>query len=273
MRLAAIHRYPVKSLRGHAMDEAAVEAIGLAGDRRWMVVDAVGAFQTIRQIPAMTGIDVDPRADGLVLRHAEHGMVAVAVPPAGTPVESVRIWRDTVEAVAADPAAGRFLSAALDRPVRLVYLADPRARAVDPGYGDAGDRVSFADGFPLLLTTAGSLDDLNGRLAAPVSMRRFRPNLVLEGASPWAEDGWRTIRVGRVRFRVAKPCGRCVVTTRDPDTGAQPDGNEPLRTLGRFHRDARGEIIFGQNLIPLDQGPIAVGDPVEVLEAGPSNLL
>ncbi len=273
MHLREIHRYPVKGLRGHAVDRAAVEAVGLAGDRRWMVVDPSGAFQTIRQIPAMTRVDVDLQDGGLVLRHPDQGTLAVAVPSEGTPTEPVRIWRDTVDAVPADPAAARFLSGALGSPVRLVYMADPDARAVDPAYAAAADRVSFADVFPLLLTTTASLDDLNGRLGTPVSMRRFRSNLVLEGAVSWAEDEWRVVRVGAVRFRVAKPCGRCVVTTRDPDTGEQVDGNEPLRTLGRFHRDTHGQIIFGQNLIPLDTGPIAVGAEVEVLEGGPSNLL
>lgn len=273
MRLAEIHRYPVKSLRGHAVAEAEVEPVGLSGDRRWMVVDASGAFQTIRQVPAMTTIDVQARADGLVLRHARHGALAVPPPPPDAAAEHVTVWRDRVEAVPAGAEAGRFLSAALDRPVRLVYMADPGVRTVDPAYADPADRVSFADGFPLLLTTDASLDDLNGRLAAPVSMRRFRPNLVVAGAPAWAEDAWRVVRVGRVRFRVVKPCGRCVVVTRDPDTGAQLDGNEPLRTLARFHRSARGDIIFGQNLVPVDRGAVAVGDPVEVLETGPSNLL
>jgi uncharacterized protein len=121
-----------------------------------------------------------------------------------------------------------------------------------------------------------SLNDLNARLAetgaGKADMRRFRANLVISGARPWAEDTWRVIRIGAVTFRVAKPCARCVVTTRDPDTGAQTDPREPLRTLGSFHRAANGGIIFGQNLIPDSTGQIKVGDEVEVLEAGETNL-
>lgn len=273
MRVDAIFRYPVKSLRGHALAEAEVEPIGLKGDRRWMVVDAGGQFQTIRQIPVMTQIAVEPAADGILLSHHGQGSCFAATPGDGAPEMAVRVWRDAVRARLASPEADAFLSAVLEKPVRLVHLADETARPVDPAFGAAGDHVSFADGFPLLLTTAESLADLNARLGRELSPLRFRPNLVIGGAEPWAEDTWREIAVGSVRFRVVKPCARCVVTTRDPLTGAQDDPREPLRTLGTFHRAHHGGVIFGQNIIPDGMGAIRVGDPVAVLAQGRSNLL
>jgi uncharacterized protein YcbX len=125
--------------------------------------------------------------------------------------------------------------------------------------------VSFADGYPLLLTSQASLDALNARLAAPVEMLRFRPNLVVEGAEAWAEYRWTRLRIGGAAFRVVKPCDRCVVTTIDPRTGTQPEPDEPLRTLKQFPRDARGRVLFGQNLVPEICGAVRVGDGVEVV--------
>lgn len=149
-------------------------------------------------------------------------------------------------------------------------MDDPATRRpVDPQYARPGETVAFADGYPLLATTTASLDALNSLIArdvhageGPLPMNRFRPNLVLAGTDPWAEDGWSRLSVGEVGFRVAKPCGRCVVTTTDQATAAR--GKEPLHTLGR-HRRIDGKLIFGQNLIPLGRGTIRVGDPVRVI--------
>ncbi len=275
MKVTAIHRYPVKSLRGTSLQASHVERLGLVGDRRWMVVDTTGKFQTIREHPVMTQIEATASDDGsLVLSHPQHGSVTVAIPTASS--KTVRVWRDDVEAVPAHAAAGAFLSNVLGLSAELVYLAKPDARAVDPTFGQPGDTTSFADGFPVLLTSTMSLNDLNSRLtgagASKVDMRRFRPNVVISGARAWTEDTWRIIRIGAVTFRVAKPCARCVVTTRDAETGLQTDPREPLKTLGSFHRAASGGIIFGQNLIPDDVGEIRVGDAVEVLSEGASNL-
>ena len=139
------------------------------------------------------------------------------------------------------------------------------ARPVDPDYARPEDRVSFADGYPLLVTNEASLVDLNRRLDRPVPMDRFRTNLRVAGAAAWAEDGWGHLHVGGAEFFVAKTCDRCVVTTVDQATGRKAEDNEPLRTLGGFRRDPRGRTIFGQNLIPRRLGRIAVGDAVEVL--------
>ena len=270
VELAEIHCYPVKSLRGHQVSKAVVEPIGLKGDRRFLVVDDSGRFQTIREFPRMVQIEVETTPTGIRLIHAEAGACTVDTPEEGAGQCDVTIWDGTARAIAAGPEADAFLSSVLGTKVRLVHLANPKARPIDAKY--SGEHLSFADDYPLLLTSRSSLDDLCKRAGADIAMRRFRPNLVIAGAMPWEEDNWRAIKIGDVRFRVAAPCARCVVTTYDPDTGAQGDPHEPLRTLMRFHRGRDGGAIFGQNLIPENEGAVSVGDTVEVLEAGASNL-
>ncbi len=270
--VTSLHLHPVKGLRGFPVSAVAVEPCGFSGDRRWMVVDHGGRFISQRELPAMARVVVEPRAGGLFLHYAGVDGIAVAVPRADAAQIEVTVWRSTLPAADAGDAAADWLSAVLDTACRLVYLADPNARAVDPTYGAENDRVSFADGFPVLLAAEGSLDDLNRRLRHPVPMRRFRPNLVIGGPAAWAEDNWRRIRIGEVVFRLPKPCSRCVVTTVDQETGERPDPREPLRTLASFRR-AEGGVMFGQNMIPETVGRIAVGDAVQVLEAGASNVI
>ncbi|RDG36026.1 MOSC domain-containing protein [Streptomyces corynorhini] len=285
--LHALWVHPVKSMAGHTPDRAAVEPWGLAGDRRWTLIDGTGKVVTQRQRPRLALIGAELRPDGGV-RLSGPGLepVTVAVPRAegaaggaaggdgavrttvadifGTKVESV-------PAASGTPDAHRLLSEYLGVEVRLVHLDDPaRRRAVDPLYGRPGETVSFADGFPVLVTTLASLDALNSLVRqgdhpeeGPLPMDRFRPNLVVAGTEPWAEDGWRRLAVGEVTFRVAKPCGRCVITTTDQHTAER--GREPLRTLGR-HRLFDGKLVFGQNLVPERTGVLRVGDPVTVLE-------
>ncbi|TPM27487.1 MOSC domain-containing protein [Mesorhizobium sp. B2-3-4] len=272
MKVVELYRYPVKSLRGHPVPRADIETMGMAGDRRWMVVDKGGQFLTIRQIPAMTTVDVEHRDASIVLKHDLHGSLVVEVPGPDAALRPVKIWKDSVVARQADPAAGDYLSGILGRPVDLVHFDDPKNRPVDPEFAQPGDYVGFADGFPLLVTTTGSLNHLNGHLARPVEMARFRPNIVLDAQGEWPEDSWKAIRIGSVELRIAKPCARCVITTRDPLSGEQPDPREPLQTLGKLHRSAKGGIIFGQNAIPNNAGTISIGDAVEVIEAGVSNL-
>ncbi|MFJ6525430.1 MOSC domain-containing protein [Streptomyces longwoodensis] len=270
-KLQSIHVHPVKAFRGLAPREADVEPWGLAGDRRWTLIDDGGKVVTQRRHPhvALAAAELLP---GGGLRLSAPGRLAldVAVPePVGT--VTVEIFRDKVEGVLADAAAHAWCSAHLGESVRLVHMDDPATRRpVDPEFALPGETVSFADGYPLLVTTTASLDALNALIAqgdhaeeGPLPMNRFRPSVVVTGTEPWAEDGWSRLTIGDVPFRIAKSCGRCVVTTTDQVTAAR--GTEPLRTLGR-HRRVDGKLVFGQNLVPLSRGTIRVGDPVEVLD-------
>ncbi|HEX5543029.1 MAG TPA: MOSC N-terminal beta barrel domain-containing protein, partial [Micromonospora sp.] len=221
MRLASIHTYPIKGCHRLDHDGAEVEPWGLAGDRRWMLVNEDGRALTQRETPLLARIQPRPNPDGgLTVRLSGRPDLVVAQ-PTGAELADVTVWRSMLPAELADTAADEWLSNVLDRKVRLVWLGDPSRRATNPAYSAPGDRVSFADGYPLLLTNAASLDALNGWLQAtgdldgPVPMSRFRPNVVVAGAEPWAEDEWlgRRIRIGGVDFRAVKPCDRCVVTT------------------------------------------------------------
>ena len=267
VRLASIHIYPMKAARAVDLDESLVEPWGLAGDRRWLLVDEDGRFVSQREEPSLARVVVTPAPGTIGITAAGLPGCHVAAPTGGAPLLKVTVWRSTVLAAAAGPAGDAWFSAYLGRPVRLVYLDDPTRRAVDPEFGRDGDVVSFADGYPLLLTSTASLAELGRWLsqdgAQPVPMTRFRPNAVVTGAPPWAEDRWRRVRIGAVEFRVVKPCGRCVVTTTDQITGEV--GSQPLKMLGRRRRFGQ-QLVFGQNMIPDGPGLIRAGDPVEVLE-------
>jgi len=267
VRLAEIRIFPVKGLRGGAHADAEVMPAGLAGDRRWMVVDENGRFLSQRERPGMARVQAQLTGQGVSLTADGAGELAVARPNAGDTRRDVVIWRDTVPAMDAGDGAAAWLTALLGVPCRLVFMADPAARQANLEFARPGDVVSFADGYPLLLTSRASLDDLNTKLANAVPMLRFRPNLVIEGALPWAEYDWVRLRIGQAVFRVVKPCDRCVVTTIDPETGLRPEPDEPLRTLKLFKRDARGRVLFGQNLVPERCGVVRVGDEVVAEEA------
>lgn len=263
MRLESISVFPLKSGAPIARERAAVEPHGLAGDRRWMVVDAAGRFITGRQVPALVLVHATPRDGGLRLEAPGHAPLEVATPRADAPRQSVTVWDDTVDAARAS-GADAWLTAVLGREARLVHFDADARRAVSPKYGAPGDVVAFADAFPLLLISQGSLDHLNAKLVAPIPMLRFRPNLVVSGCEPHAEDSWKRIRVGALELDVVKPCTRCVFTTIDPARGEPDASGEPLRTLKTYRRSPAG-ITFGQNLIARGLGTLEVGDRVEVL--------
>ncbi|TXS26442.1 MOSC domain-containing protein [Streptomyces sp. adm13(2018)] len=269
--LRSVHVHPVKAMRALDVTEAEVQPWGLAGDRRWAVVDAAGKVVTQRRHPRMALATALPLPGGaLTLSAPGHAPLTVEVPHPSSTV-TIEIFDKPVEAVPAGPEAADWLSARLEGEFRLVHMDAPEhRRPVDPDYALPGETVSFADGYPLLVTTTASLDALNSLIAqgdhpdeGPLPMNRFRPNLVVAGTSPWAEDDWTRLAVGEVAFRVARPCGRCVVTTTDQLTAAR--GKEPLRTLAR-HRRSDGRAIFGQNLVPEHTGTVRVGDEVKILD-------
>ena len=263
--LSEIHRYPIKSIAADSLQSAVVEARGLRGDRRWMVVDAGGRVLTGRELGALTQISahIDGDGDALTLAAPGRNMLSTQA-DIGRPRVHVTVWKNEVEAVPANPAADAWISDYLGQPARLVFMDEDARRPVDPDHSCPGDEVSFADGYPLLLISQAALDALNARLTKPVSMQRFRPNLVVAGTRPHAEDEWRRVRIGAVEFDVVKPCVRCVFTIVDPDSGRRDPNGEPLRTLVGYRRTPSG-VTFGQNLIPRGVGSIRIGDAVTVL--------
>jgi uncharacterized protein YcbX len=270
LQLSELYRYPIKSCAGERLAEAELDALGVHGDRRWMVVDEqTGRFLTQRLLTQLTQLRA--RWQGEELLHiSAPGMpeIEVAVPAEAENLRGVTIWRDTLEVPDAGDQAAKWFSDWLQRPCRLVQVPATRARHVVstyPEFAQADDRVAFADGFPLLLIGQASLDDLSRRVGRPLSMLRFRPNLVVTGAEPYAEDSWKRIRIGEMEFRVAKGCSRCIMTTLDPETGERSEDREPLTTLMTYRKREDG-VYFGQNLVPVGSGRLLPGMNVEVLE-------
>ncbi|MEM6648313.1 MAG: MOSC N-terminal beta barrel domain-containing protein [Bacteroidota bacterium] len=255
--------YPIKSTYRIALDEAEVEPRGLRWDRRWMLIDENSRFISQRKVASLTQLRSTLTPDGLALHTPAGDHLTVPVPAEESARERVTVWGDDVEAVSYPDAVNDWFSCVLERPVRLVYMDAAATRPIDLDYRAApNEEVSFADGYPLLVTTTASLRDLNARLGSSVPMNRFRPNLVLTGdLAPFEEDRWHMLEIGEVRFRAVKPCGRCVVITTDQDTGERH--KEPLKTLAAYRRFG-GKINFGHNLVPETTGTIRVADAVRV---------
>jgi uncharacterized protein YcbX len=265
--VASLHVYPVKGFKGIDLREATATERGLEHDRRWMVVDPAGEFFTQRSHPRLATIWTDILDDGLELSAPDAGSVLVPFEPPPAPSMRVRVWSHVVDAVPASREADFFLSSYLGTPCRLVYMPDSTRRTSNPVYaGDANRLVGFADGYAFLAANLASLDDLNARLAIkghpPLPMNRFRPNIVVAGAAPYAEDAWRELRLGEAILRAAKPCGRCEVTTTDQATG-EVLGPEPLATLGTYRNSDEFGVMFGLNLVCLRTGKLRVGDAIE----------
>ncbi|MFP2909674.1 MOSC domain-containing protein [Pyxidicoccus sp. 3LFB2] len=263
--LQGLFRYPLKSGAGLPLTQATVEPLGLEHDRRWMAVRPDGSFITGRELPSLVRVRAVPGSAGLHLSAPGMPELEVPLPAASAPRLDVTVWQDTCSAARADGAADRWLSEYLGQPAALVYVDPVMQRPVDPSYAAPEDRVGFADAFPLLLISEASLADLNGRMAQPVPMSRFRPNLVVGGCEAFAEDGWKRLRIGTVELAVVKPCARCVFTTVDPETAQKDPQQEPLRTLAKFRR-MDGNVMFGQNVVVRRPGTVRVGDSVEVLD-------
>jgi uncharacterized protein len=270
-----LRRFPVKSCRGEVLDEAVVEPFGLRGDRRWMLVDDHGEAVTIRERRGMVLLHPELRADGgLLVRdtdRADADELGVDV-PSGADLVPVTLFGGTpFLAALADDAAHEWFSKAVGEPVRLVHADEPARRPANPAYAGPGVPMAFADGYPLHLTTEESLAELNAQIAAgpmadqgPLPMVRFRPNVVVAGAEPWADDGWHTIRIGEGVYRTVKGCARCTIPTTDHETAER--FKEPTATMARTRR-WDGAVWFGTNLVCDTPGVrIRVGDEVEVLE-------
>jgi len=260
MHLSSLHIYPIKSCGGISLTESGVDVFGLRYDRRFMVVTPKGEFITQRECAALATVRVRIEGPHLVLAAPDLPEIRLALTPMGGRPVVTRVWEDTVRAVAPDSAADDWFSNVVGQEAMLAYIPDSVVREVDRSWAPEGGRTGFADGFPFLIAGEASLADLNSRLAAPLPMNRFRPNLVVSGSAPFAEDGWRRLTIGGIPMQVVKPCARCVVTTTDQATGRRM-GDEPLRTLATFRRQ-EGKVMFGQNVVHYGVGRVAVGDAI-----------
>ena len=276
LTLTELNRFPVKSCRGEQLRTAVVEPWGLAGDRRWMLVDAEGETVTAREHRQLLLVTPRLRADGGLEVAAPDKVPLSVARPVGDERVTVTIFRRTpFAATPSSDEAHEWFSTLLGESVRLVYGDDPHRRPASPDFAGAGVPLAFGDGYPVLLGHQASLAALNDQIAVgpraaegPLPMVRFRPNLVVAGGEAWAEDGWRRLRIGAAVFRAVKGCDRCALAATDAETALR--GKEPTATLAR-HRRWDGAVWFGMNVVPETPGAIlTVGDEVELLETVPA---
>jgi uncharacterized protein YcbX len=255
----ALYFYPVKSLRGLSTLRAVVTDRGFEHDRRFMVVDDAGRFLTQRTLPRMSLVSVAIEGDALLLDAPDMDILEVPLRPEQGQPRRVEVWGDRCQVLSLGDASARWFTEFLGVPSSLVYMPNATVRETNPTYGPG--RVGFADAYPFLLASTSSLADL-ARRGGAVPMERFRPNIVVDGAPAFAEDGWARLRIRDVVFRVVKPCVRCAITTVDPAVGAVA-GVEPLRTLATFRRSGDG-VLFGMNIVNETVGVVEVGETVDV---------
>ena len=246
--IAALYVYPVKSCRGIALDEARLTERGLAHDREWMIVDAIGRFITQRELPRLALIRTALSAT--TLRLDAPGLPALEIEfDRDGARRSVTVWRDTLPAIDQGDDAARWLSQWIGAPARLVRFDRAVKRMCNPDFaGPGGAHHAFADGYPVLVLSQASLAELNRRLDAPLTVDRFRPNVLLAGIEAHDEDHIATIEVDTVRLKLVKPCTRCQITTTDQVSAMV--GIEPLPTLAQYRHNATLDgVTFGMNAI------------------------
>ncbi|RYY17192.1 MAG: MOSC domain-containing protein [Cytophagaceae bacterium] len=265
--LTGLFIYPIKSLGGISLAAADLTPQGLRHDRRWLIVDGDNRFLTQREHAEMALLAVEPAYNGFLLRHRQRPeLLPLYVPFEATPERTlfITIWDDMVFAWRGAQVADEWLSEALGRECKLVYMSDMVRRDVEPDKPElnpAGTLVSFADGYPYLLVSEESLAKLNDQLAEPVPMDRFRPNLVVRGLAADAEMSWSAFQIADQPFRAVRGCGRCVVTTIDQTTAQKNPDREPLRTLATYRKQGN-KIMFGENVTGPVSGHVRVGDVV-----------
>jgi uncharacterized protein len=260
--LSDLHIYPIKSTAGLRLERAFVERAGLSFDRRFVLADATGRFLTARKHPGLLRVRATPSVDGLILSARGCTDLRLSYRQFSSQYRPVSVWDDDVQGQACSEAADRWFSDYLGLPCQLLYFgeASRRVTALDPGAP-----VTFADGYPLLLIGQGSLEDLASRCNTPLSMGQFRPNLVIADCEPYAEDSWKRIRIGTLELDFVKPCSRCVMVNLDTHTALANAQQQPLRTLAQYRRGEKGQVLFGQNLIPRNEAVLEVGMDVEIL--------
>ena len=265
--LSAINIYPVKSFSGISVNHCEVTVKGLQYDRKWMLIDQYNQFLSQRKLPEMALIKPSLHKDQLQL--SAPGMENVCFPlnPTGGKKINTRIWQDDCIARLISPEIDQWLSDFLHTTCQIVYQPEETVRLVDQQYARPQDKVFFSDGFPFLIISENSLVELNHEMDIDLPMSRFRPNLVINGCEGYAEDYWRNISIGKIDFRLPKPCSRCSITTIDPETAQSI--KEPLKTLNRLRKWNR-QVYFGQNAIHDNCGIVKVGNPVVINKTGPA---
>lgn len=267
LTVSYLYIYPIKSTKGISLPHANVDKLGLAFDRRFVISDNAGQFITARTEPTLCLVNSTLTEQGLILSAPNMSTLTLSYDDFTNQYKNVTVWGDNIAGQLCSTKANLWFTNYLKRPCQLLYFGEASSRKKQSNTDNARN-LAFADSYPLLLISQASLDDLNQRLLAnnqrTVSMTQFRPNIVIDNCLPFAEDGWQTVRIGEIEFRVSKPCERCIFTTVNPENGIKDPQQQPLNTLKKYRKTSNGEVFFGQNLIPLTSGNIKQGDKLTV---------
>lgn len=268
MKVTGLNIHPLKSGRAIPLETVTVNLDGFQGDRRFMLVEPDGRFITQRELQALAQVEANHIDGGVHLKMGDNALSVRFDPDQRL---GVRVWASDVDAAVADDAANETLSTWFDRPVKLAHMDASAERFVGAEWAGTAAPVGFADGFPILITTTGSLADLNRTLVQkgqePVGMDRFRTNILLDCDEAWDEDFWESLEIGGIRFDFVKPCARCIMTTQDQITGERIGGN-PIQGLAekRMSADRRvAGVLFGWNVVPRGEGVLKLGDEARII--------
>jgi uncharacterized protein YcbX len=262
--LSELYIYPVKSLAGIKLKSSKLTPFGLEHDRRWMIVDKDGKFLSQREVAKMATMQTTIVEGKLILSYKQSKIKVPAVNHQSKQI-LVTVWKDTFEAAHVSTEVDEWLTDILGQTCQLVYMHKEVKRQVDLGFAPKGQNVSFADGFPILVISQASLDDLNSRLDEPVNINRFRANFIVTGTDEFAEDNWHELSINKIEYQAVKTCSRCIIPSINQQTGVQDKVNM-LATLNRY-RKIDNKIKFGQNLIYknvdlINQQSISCGDEI-----------
>lgn len=257
--------YPIKSLGGFTVQSAQLTDRGLQYDRRWMLVDGNNKFLTQREYPVMCLLQAGIVGADLVIFHKNNKADILKVPLYPLPASTVKVtvWDDLCEAQHISAFADKWFSEKLLLDCRLVYMPDTEKRRVEEAYAQNNEITAFSDGYPLMMIGQASLDELNSRLAEPLPMDRFRPNIVFTGGQPFDEDNMEQMLINNISMYGVKLSSRCVLTTINQTNGQK--GKEPLKTLAGY-RQKNNKIYFGQNLLYKQVGIVNVGDAIKIIK-------
>ncbi|WP_413283226.1 YcbX family protein [Vibrio sp. MA40-2] len=260
--LSQISVYPIKSIKGIDLSTSWVEKQGIVFDRRLMLADQNGVMITARAYPQLVRVNAQLTPKGMKLTFDQNEPLTISYTQFSMQEVKTKVWNDSFVAYSTSDVANEWFSGILGIKVQLLYTGEESQRVREK----LGHNVSFADGYPLLVISQGSLDELNRRSSEVHQMAQFRPNIVVSSTEPFIEDSWKRIKIGDVEFEIVKPCQRCILTTVDTNTGQMKANKQPLKTLMQFRADENGGVYFGQNLVALNEGRIQLDDPVEVVE-------
>lgn len=266
LTISGIFIYPIKSLSGISLTSSNVEKRGLQYDRRWVLVNDENLFIHQRDHNEMALLQPAISEDSMVITQKNDPTVRHEFPlkPEGTIRENVTVWDDTCTAVEVSEKTSAWFTKKLKINCRLMYMADDSIRLADPRYSiKSDDKVSFADGYPILAISEQSMELLNSKTEVAIPADRFRTNFIIKGGHPHVEDELRSFSIGKTQYYGVKPCARCIMTTVDQETAAR--GKEPLKSLATYRKKGN-KILFGHNIIPMGIGNVKVGDTISVKE-------